>query len=51
MYAWLWRSLPGPLWVRLPLLLVLLAAVLVILFLWVFPSLAPYMPFNDNTIE
>ncbi|MGB5951958.1 MAG: hypothetical protein WBG57_05490 [Ornithinimicrobium sp.] len=51
MYGWLWRVLPGPVWLRLMLALTLLAAVLVILFLWVFPALAPYIPFNDNTVE
>ncbi|CAN5430775.1 hypothetical protein BH23ACT6_BH23ACT6_17670 [soil metagenome] len=51
MHGWLWSAIPGPLWLRLILLVALLAGVLVILFLWVFPALAPYMPFNDNTIE
>lgn len=51
MYGWLWRALPGPWWVRSLLLLVLAAAVVVILFLWAFPTLAPFMPFNDNTVE
>ncbi|MBC7442401.1 MAG: hypothetical protein H7311_07750 [Ramlibacter sp.] len=37
MYAALWRILPGPLWVRLLLLLVLLAGVLLALSTWVFP--------------
>nr|WP_179423589.1 hypothetical protein [Pedococcus badiiscoriae] len=51
MYAAIWRALPGPLVVR-----VLIAAVLVLLvvafcFLWLFPRIAPYMPFNDNTVE
>lgn len=50
MYAALWRRLPGPLWVR-----VLLAAALVVLVLaacvtWVFPAVAPYVPFNDVTV-
>ncbi len=37
MYAALWRILPGPWWVRLLILLVLLAAVLYALMFWVFP--------------
>jgi len=36
-YAALWRILPGPVWIRLLLLLVLLAGLLLILSTWVFP--------------
>lgn len=43
MYAWLFRHLPGPLPVRVLLTLVLLAAVLVGLFGWGFPALAPHV--------
>jgi hypothetical protein len=38
MYAALWRILPGPLWVRIILSIVLVAAVLTALVLWVFPA-------------
>ncbi len=51
MYGVLWRSLPGPLWLRLLLLLVLFAAVVAVLFIYVFPQVAPMMPFNDNTVD
>ncbi|HSP52247.1 MAG TPA: hypothetical protein VLO00_05055 [Cryobacterium sp.] len=37
MYAALWRVLPGPLWFRIVLVFVLLAAVLFALATWVFP--------------
>jgi hypothetical protein len=37
MYAALWRMLPGPLWVRILTAVVLVAAILVSLVLWVFP--------------
>jgi membrane protein implicated in regulation of membrane protease activity len=37
MYGALWRVLPGPWWVRLLLLLILIAAVVYALFTWVFP--------------
>ncbi len=50
-YGVLWRSLPGPLWLRLLLLLVLFAAVVAVLFIYVFPQVAPMMPFNDNTVD
>lgn len=50
MYGWIFRHLPGPTWLRVLLVLVLVAAVVVALFLWVFPEIAPYMPFNDGTV-
>ncbi len=37
MYAALWRVLPGPVWIRILLLLALLAGVLFMLSTWVFP--------------
>jgi len=37
MYAALWRILPGPAWVRIILLLLLIAAAVYALFTWVFP--------------
>ncbi len=51
MYAMLWRLLPGPRWVRALLCLVLLAVVLAVCFTWVFPAIAPHMPFNDSTVD
>ncbi len=51
MYAALWRSLPGPSWVKALQCLVLLLAVVVVCFVWLFPAVAPYMPFNDNSVE
>ncbi|GEA82309.1 hypothetical protein ACT17Q_00140 [Cellulomonas sp. CW35] len=50
MYAWLWRHLPGPAAVRVLVLAVLAVAVLAACFVWVFPAVAPYMPFNDTTV-
>ena len=37
MYDALWSILPGPAWIRVILLLVLVAAVIFALFSWVFP--------------
>ena len=37
MYGALWRVLPGPWWLRLLLLLILIAAAIYALFTWVFP--------------
>ena len=51
MYGLLWRLLPGPWPVKAMLALILVVAVVVICFLWLFPAIAPLMPFNDNTIQ
>ena len=50
MYAWMWRHLPGPIALRLLTSLVLVAAVVVVLFVWVFPWLEPRMPFTNVTV-
>lgn len=50
MYAFVWRWLPGPSIVRALLALVLFAAVVAALFTWVFPAVAPHLPFNDGTV-
>ena len=50
MYGWLWRHLPGPTWVRVVLVVVAALAVLTVCFLWVFPAVAPVMPFNNTTV-
>lgn len=51
MYGWLWRALPGPAWVRVLFLAALAVAVVAVCFTWVFPAIAPFMPFNDITVE
>ena len=51
MYAALWRILPGPWWVRLLILLAILAAVLYVLFDFVFPWIDALMnPDNTGTV-
>jgi hypothetical protein len=50
MYAWIFRRLPGPLWLRILTSLVLLAAVLLALANYVFPWLSTLTPFTDSTI-
>jgi hypothetical protein len=51
MYAWIWRHLPGPVPVRLLIALVLLAAVVAVLFVWVFPWVEPRLPFTEVTVD
>lgn len=50
MYAWLFRRLPGPLWVRILLAVLLVAALVVALFTWVFPAISPLLPFDDGMV-
>ncbi|HSZ30154.1 MAG TPA: hypothetical protein VK784_10420 [Pseudonocardiaceae bacterium] len=49
MYSWIWRHLPGPRAVKLVQALVLVAAVLALLMLVVFPWVEPRLPFNAVT--
>lgn len=50
MYAWIWRQLPGPTVVRVLLAGALVVAVVAVCFLWLFPAVAPYVPFNNITV-
>jgi hypothetical protein len=50
MYEWLWRHLPGPWPLRALMSLLLLAAVVAVLFVVVFPWAEPRLPFNDVTV-
>ncbi|EKU46119.1 hypothetical protein C272_12747 [Brevibacterium casei S18] len=50
MYAFIWRLLPGPWFVKLVFALILIAAVVLLLMQYVFPAVAPYMPFNNATV-
>ena len=51
MYAALWRNLPGPVWVRVLLLIMLIAAVLFTLVTWVFPWVQALLNTPEVTIE
>ena len=51
MYGPLWRILPGPAWLKLVQVLVLLLAVVAFCFLWLFPRISLLLPFNDNTVD
>jgi hypothetical protein len=50
MYAALWRVLPGPWWIRVLILLVLLAAILYALFFYVFPYVSDIVNPQDVTV-
>ena len=51
MYGLLWRALPGPKALKVVELVVLAAIVIAVLFTWVFPAIAPLMPFNSTTVD
>lgn len=50
MYAYLWRSLPGPRPVRALFLLVLAVAVFLLLMEVIFPWVSAQMPYTDVTV-
>lgn len=50
MYGWLWRHLPGRSGARTVAVLLLLAAVLVLLFQWVFPAISDSLARNGATV-
>ncbi|PFG34753.1 hypothetical protein [Sanguibacter antarcticus] len=50
MYGLLWRLLPGPAWLRVVMLVVLAVAAVMVCFEWLFPAVADYMPFNEQTV-
>jgi hypothetical protein len=51
MYAWIWRHLPGATWVRALLSLLLIAVIVTVLFLVVFPWLDGVLGINEVTID
>ncbi|WP_182623251.1 hypothetical protein [Clavibacter phaseoli] len=51
MYAAFWRVLPGPVWVRLIIVLVLLAAILFCLVVWVFPWVDSIVNTQEVTVH
>lgn len=50
-YTWIWRRLPGGFPGKLLGSLVLVAAVVLVLFLWVFPWAGPKLPINHVTVD
>jgi len=50
MYGALWRILPGPVWVRVLILLALIGAVLTACGLWVFPWVEHTFFLPDSTV-
>lgn len=50
MYAYLWRSLPGPRPVKVVLVLLLLAAIFLVLMEVAYPWISARMPYTDVTV-
>lgn len=50
MYGWIFRHLPGPLWLRIVTSVVLVAVVLVLMVQFLFPWMSEYTRFTDSTI-
>lgn len=48
MYGWIWRRLPGRLWMKLLCAFILVSLAVVLLFGWVFPWAEPHLPFTGN---
>jgi hypothetical protein len=51
MYAALWRVLPGPVWLRILILLALLILVLFVLAEWIFPWVGSLIPDAPGTVS
>jgi len=51
MYAALWRALPGPIWLRIIILVLMAAVLLTALVLWVFPLIDSLTTNQDVTVE
>jgi hypothetical protein len=47
----IWNALPGPVVVRLLIVLVVIAAVVLVLFEYVFPWVSEYLALQETTVE
>ena len=50
MYGWIFRTLPGPLWMRIVLSVLLVLAAVAVLMVVVFPWISQFNPLTDSTI-
>ena len=50
MYGWIFRTLPGPLWMRVILSVALVLAAVAVLMVLVFPWVSQFNPLTDSTI-
>lgn len=47
MYGWIWRHLPGNRFWKTIICLGVFAAIVAVLFTWVFPAVTPLLPIDD----
>lgn len=50
MYGWIFRHLPGPVWLRVVEALVLVAACVAVLFQWVFPWVQDFFGLGGTSV-
>jgi hypothetical protein len=50
MYAWIFRHLPGPLWLRVLQAGVLAGLAIAVLMTWVFPWISEFLPWTASTL-
>ncbi|WP_167133654.1 hypothetical protein [Arthrobacter sedimenti] len=50
MYGWIFRTLPGPLWMRVILSVILVLTAVAVLMVFVFPWFSQFNPLTDSTI-
>lgn len=50
MYGLIWRILPGPVWLKAILAIALIVGVVYVLFEYVYPVIAPNMPFVEDSV-
>ena len=51
MYAFLWRLLPGPLWLRIILATILVGCVVLLMVMFLFPWLNTFLNAYEVTVE
>lgn len=51
MYVALWNWLPGRRVAKTAWMLLLFLAVVAVLYLWIFPAIAPLLPYEDVTVQ
>lgn len=51
MYSALWNLLPGPRWSRVVTLVLAAAAIIIVLFQWVFPWVSSILPYQETTVS
>jgi hypothetical protein len=50
MYAAIWKLLPGPLWLRIPIAAILIAAVVAALMIYVFPWVDALLTSQNSSV-